>query len=192
VLNVGNVFRLKEGDNPHRWYDPTDVSVVASGITEELIKLDPKDAPYFHRQLAHFDTVDLHGYHALIAAIRSRYAGIPVGASESIFALQAPSLGLKLITPYSFMKATSEGTEPTAQDIATIERQFSARQIKVWIYNSQNATPQIQRFNALARAHGIPVTTITETLSPASDTFEQWQVAQLHGIERALHQATGR
>jgi zinc/manganese transport system substrate-binding protein len=192
VLNVGSLFRLKEGDNPHRWYDPTNVSVVAYSITEELIKLDPKDADYFHHRLVQFDTVDLHRYHALIAAIRARYGGVPVGASESIFALQAPALGLQLITPSSFMKATSEGTEPTAQDVATIEHQIAAKQLKLWLYNSQNATPQIQRFNALARAHGIPITTITETLSPASDSFEQWQVSQLQRIEQALHRATGR
>jgi zinc/manganese transport system substrate-binding protein len=62
----------------------------------------------------------------------------------------------------------------------------------VWIYNSQNATPQIQRLNALARANHIPIATVTETLSPATASFEQWQVSQLDGIERALHEATGR
>jgi zinc/manganese transport system substrate-binding protein len=45
---------------------------------------------------------------------------------------------------------------------------------------------------ALARAHDIPVATVTETLSPAGDSFQQWQVAQLEGLARALHQATGR
>ena len=191
VLTVGDLFGLKEGDNPHRWYDPTDVTAVANEITADLVRLDPKDAGYFRQRLADFDTRALATYHSLIASIRSRYGGVPVGASESIFALQAPALGLDLITPYSFMKATSEGTEPTAQDIATIEHQISVRQIKVWVYNSQNATPQIQQFNALARAHGIPITTITETLSPASDSFEQWQVEQLQGIQRALRQAAG-
>ena len=43
-----------------------------------------------------------------------------------------------------------------------------------------------------ALAARIPVTTITETLAPASDTFEQWQVAELQRLKRALHQATGR
>jgi zinc/manganese transport system substrate-binding protein len=33
---------------------------------------------------------------------------------------------------------------------------------------------------------------VTETLSPASDSFEQWQVAELEGLQRALRQATGR
>jgi zinc/manganese transport system substrate-binding protein len=115
-----------------------------------------------------------------------------VGASESIFALQAPALGLNLITPYSFMKAISEGTELTAQETATAEQQITGRHLKVWVYNSQNATPEIQRLTALARAHRIPVETITETLSPRTATFEQWQVAQLERLKEALHQATGR
>jgi len=33
---------------------------------------------------------------------------------------------------------------------------------------------------------------VTETLSPASLNFEQWQVAELRGLIKALHQATGR
>jgi zinc/manganese transport system substrate-binding protein len=192
TLTIGDLLGLKEGDNPHRWYSPTDVTAVATAITADLKRLDPKDASYFSQQLNTFETKDLAQYHALIAQIKSRYAGVPVGASESIFALQAPSLGLNLVTPYSFMKALSEGTEVTAQDTITTQRQITSHQIKVWIYNSQNATPLIQRLNTLARAAHIPIATVTETLDPANRSFEQWQVAQLQRIEQALHQATGR
>jgi zinc/manganese transport system substrate-binding protein len=192
VLTVGNLFGLHEGDNPHRWYDPADVEAVANTIAADLEKLDPKNAAYYARGLHAFETSDLAPYHALIAQIKARYAGVPIGASESIFALQAPALGVDLITPYSFMKAISEGTEVSAQDTITSEQQITAHQIKVWVYNSQNATPQIQHLNALARTNHIPIATVTETLSPQTDTFEQWQVAQLQGIERALHEATGR
>ena len=192
ILTVGNLFGLKEGDNPHRWYSPADVIAVAGTITADLKRLDPKDAGYFAHQLTTFETTGLAQYHALIAQIKSRYGGVPVGASESIFALQSPALGLNLVTPYSFMKALSEGTEVSAQDTITTERQITSHQIKVWIYNSQNATPLIQRLNALARAAHIPIATVTETLDPPSYSFEQWQVAQLQRIEQALHQATGR
>ncbi len=192
VLTVGDLFGLKEGDNPHRWYNPTDVGAVATTITADLKKLDPKDAAYFTQQLTAFETKDLAQYDALIAQIKSRYAGVPVGASESIFALQAPALGLNLVTPYSFMKALSEGTEVSAQDTITTERQITNHQIKVWIYNSQNATPLIQRLGGLARAAHIPIATVTETLDPPNHSFEQWQVSQLQRIEQALHQATGR
>jgi zinc/manganese transport system substrate-binding protein len=192
VLTVGDLFGLKEGDNPHRWYDPANVQVVADTITADLKKLDPKDASYFDIQRASFFTQGLAQYNKLIASIQSRYAGVPVGASESIFALLSPSLGLKLLTPPSFMKAISEGTEPTAQDTATTQKQIASHQIKVWIYNSQNTTPAIGRLNSMARAAHIPVATVTETLTPATASFEQWQAGQLEGIAKALREATGR
>ena len=192
VLTVGDLFGLKEGDNPHRWYDPADVTAVADAIASDLKRLDPKDAAYFGERLHSFETTDLGQYHQLLARIRSRYAGVPVGASESIFALQAPALGLRLLTPYSFMKAISEGTDVSAQDTLTTQQQITGHRIKLWIYNAQNTTPAIQRLNAMARAAHIPTVTITETLDPANDSFEQWQVAQLERIAQALQQATGR
>ncbi len=192
ILTVGDLFGLKQGDNPHRWYDPANVEAVANAISADLARLDPRDAAVFARQRRIFETQGLAAYHRAIAQIRARYAGVPVGASESIFALQAPALGLDLVTPPSFMKAISEGTDVSAADTATVERQISERKIKVWVYNSQNATPAIQRLNALARAEHIPIATVTETLTPARASFEQWQVGQLEGLRRALAQATGR
>lgn len=192
VVNVGNLFGLREGDNPHRWYDPADVTAVARAIAADLEKLDPGAASYFRGRLHRFLTKGLALYHALIAQIRSRYSGVAVGASESIFALQAPSLGLRLITPYSFMKAISEGTEVTAQDTATTQRQITQHQIKVWVFNSQNTTPQIQQLNSLARQNRIPIVPITETLQPRTASFEHWQISQLQALERALHEVTGR
>jgi zinc/manganese transport system substrate-binding protein len=192
VLTVGSLLGLAEGDNPHRWYDPPEVEQVAGAIANALRKLDPRHAAYYAHRLSAFESQGLGRYHALIARIRQRYRGVPVGASESIFALQAPALGLDLVTPPSFMKAISEGTEVTAGDTAAAQRQITAHRIKVWIYNSQNVTPEIQRLTALARAQRIRVTTVTETLSPAADSFQQWQVNQLQGIAAALHQATGR
>jgi zinc/manganese transport system substrate-binding protein len=192
VLTVGSLFKLHTGDNPHRWYSPADVDSVAYYVTADLSKLDPKHADYYARRLASFETKDLHPYHQRIAEIKRRYAGVQVGASESIFALQAPALGLTLDTPQAFMKAISEGTEVSAQDTIVTQAQIALHQIKVWIYNSQNATPQVQRLTAMARANHIPTVAITETLTPARASFEQWQVAQLGQLERALHEATGR
>jgi zinc/manganese transport system substrate-binding protein len=192
VLDVGKRFGLATGDNPHRWYSPADVGAIAAQITADLKRLDPEHAAYYAQQAATFQRDGLADYHALIAAIRRQYAGVAVGASESIFALQAPALGLRLITPTGFMKATSEGTDVSAQDAITAERQITQGEIKVWIYNSQNATPEIQRLNALARAHGIPIATVTETLTPTRESFEQWQSGQLQRLAAALHEATGR
>jgi zinc/manganese transport system substrate-binding protein len=192
VLDVGDLLGLVEGDNPHQWYSPSSVRRVINQIVSDYKQLDPKDSAYFDRQRATFEAQGLADYNKTIATIRARYAGVPVGYSESIFQPLGGALGLKLLTPYSFAKAIAEGTDVSAADKQTVDAQAQNRLIKVWVYNSQNATPDVQRVNQLARAAHIPITTITETLSPASATFEQWQVAELQNLQRALHQATGR
>jgi zinc/manganese transport system substrate-binding protein len=192
VLNTGDVLGLHEGDNPHQWYSPSSVLRVVNQISADYKRLDPKDGAYFDAQKTTFLTKDLASYNGLIAAIRAHYAHVPIGYSESIFQPMGAALGLRLLTPYSFAKAIAEGTDVSAADKQTVDSQAQNDQIKVWVYNSQNATPDVQRVNQLASAAHIPIATVTETLSPASDSFEQWQVAELTRLQQALHQATGR
>jgi len=192
VLTVGDLVGVPAGGNPHRWYNPDDVQKVIDEIVADYKKVDPADAAYFDQQKTAFETTGLAGYRAVIADIRARYAGTPVGASESISAMTAPALGLDLLTPPSFLKAISEGTDPTAADKAAIDSQIKDKKIKVYVYNSQNATPDIQAQIAAARAHGIPVTTITETLTPATASWQEWQTAQLTALRDALAKATGQ
>jgi len=192
TLDVGDLLGLQDGDNPHQWYSPTSVARVVAAITADLMALAPKDAGYFKGRQHAFLTTGLASYHALIAQIRARYRGVPVGYSESIFKPLGDALGLRLLTPYSFAKAIAEGTDVTAADVQAVDRQARQRLIKVWVFNSQNVTPEVQRVNQLARAAGIPIATVTETLSPASDSFQQWQVLELRGLQRALARATGR
>jgi zinc/manganese transport system substrate-binding protein len=192
TLTVGSLLGLKDGDNPHQWYSAAHVRQVIAAITAAYKQLDPADAGYFTSRQHWFSTTALARYDQLIAQIRARYAGTPVGASESIVSPLADTLGLDMLTPYSFLKAISEGSEPTARDKAAIDALIKDRRIKVYIYNSQNATPDVAAQVSEAKAGHIPVTTVTETLAPANATFQQWQVAQLQRLENALHQATGK
>ena len=155
-------------------------------------RLDPGAASYFARRKHDFLTGDLARYDALRRQIRARYAGTPVGYSESIFQPLGEDLGLKLLTPHSFAKAIAEGGDVTAQDKQTVDDQARKRLIAIWVFNSQNVTPDVQRVNEIARERRIPIATVTETLSPPGDSFEQWQAAELEGLARALHEATGR
>ena len=192
VLNVGRMLGLRDGDNPHRWYFPANVKTVIAQITADYDRLDPKDAKYYSERRKTFETVDLKRYDELRKEIRERYAGVKVGYSESIFQGLGEDLGLRLLTPYSFVKAIAEGGEVTAEDKRTVDEQAEKNEIEVWVLNSQNVTPDVQRVDEIAKAHGIPIARVTETLAPAKDTFEQWQVAQLEGLMRALGEATGR
>jgi zinc/manganese transport system substrate-binding protein len=191
VINVGTLVGVADGGNPHRWYNPTDVHTVIAAITAAYEAADPDDASYFATQQRNYETTGLARYNSVISQIKTTYAGTPVGASESIFAMIAPALGLNLLTPPTFLRAISEGTDPTSADKQTIDNQIKTHAIKVYVYNSQNATPDVQAQVDEAKAAGIPVTTITETLSPASATFQDWQVAQLVALQAALKTAKG-
>jgi zinc/manganese transport system substrate-binding protein len=192
TLNVGSVLGLKEGDNPHQWYSPAAVRKVIGAIVADYERLDPADASYFAQRRRSLEGGGLARYDRLRAAIRARYAGVPIGYSESIFQPLGEDLQLKLLTPYGFAKAIAEGTDVSASAKEAVDAQAQGRRIKVWVFNSQNVTPDVQRVNEIAAARRIPIVTVTETLSPASENFEQWQVAELERLQAALHEATGR
>ena len=186
LLDVGDLTGVRDGGNPHLWYSAGFVGKVVDRITADLEKLDEGDAAYFDQQGAQYRDSALKDYHDTIGAIRQKYAGAPVGASESIFAYLAQSTGLDLVTPAGYLKAISEGTDPSAADKATVDQQVTGRQIKVFVFNSQNSTPDVQAVVDNARAEGIPVVPITETLAPANLSFQDWQTHQLKALLNAL------
>jgi zinc/manganese transport system substrate-binding protein len=191
VLNVGDLVGVAQGGNPHLWYNPTYVQAVIGQLVRDFQKLDPADSSYFAAQQTQFNTTALASYNATSAAIKAKYAGTKVGASESIFAMIAPALGLDLITPPSFLKAISQGTDVSAADKQTIDNQIKNHEIKIYVYNSQNVTPDVQAQLAAVKAQKIPYATITETLTPANASYQQWQTTQLVGIQTALAKAAG-
>ena len=191
VLNVGELVGVTEGGNPHQWYSPDAVGRFIDQVTADLSSLDPKNATYYEQQKAKFQSVGLARYNGLIADIKQKYAATPIGASESIVTPLADAMGLTLKTPETFLDSISEGTDPTAQDKATVDQQIKNKEVKVFVYNSQNSTPDVKALVKNAKAQGIPVTTVTETLVPASTTFQAWQVKELRGLEKALAKATG-
>ncbi|MFI1797410.1 metal ABC transporter solute-binding protein, Zn/Mn family [Streptomyces sp. NPDC020379] len=191
-LKVGDLVGVKEGGNPHRWYSPDDVHKVIERITEDYKKADPADAAYFDQRKTAYEGKDLAPYTKLISEIKGKYAGTPIGASESIVTPLSEGLGLKMLTPETFLDAMSEGTDPTAKDKTAIDDQIKNKKIKIYVYNSQNSTPDVRAQVKEAKDAGIPVATVTETLAPADATFQQWQSAQLQGIADALAKATGR
>ncbi len=191
ALKVQDLLGLKVDDNPHRWYSPDDVSKVIDEIAADYKKMDPADAPYFDAQRSTLIGTGLKQYNDLIRQIKQKYAGTPVGATESIVSPLADALGLTMMTPANFLRAISEGTDPTAQDKATFDSQIANKQISVLLFNTQNATPDVQQLVDAARAKGIAIVDATETLNPPEAKFQDWQSKQLQDLAAALAQATG-
>jgi zinc/manganese transport system substrate-binding protein len=186
VLDVADLLGKKAGDNPHFWYNPAWVVQVADRVTADYEALDPGDRSYFQQRRAAL-TAALQPYEQRLAEIRGKFAGTKVGATESIFVYLAQYLRLDLVSPAGFMNAVGEGNDPSAADVAAFENQISSRQIKVLVYNLQTATAVTTTLKILATQNGIPVVGVSETLQPATATFEDWQLGQLLALEDALN-----
>lgn len=190
-VTVQRILGLKDGENPHRWYAPSDVAKVVDRLASDYATLDPAHAAAFEAQKQRFVTTNLEAYRALATQIRQKYSGVQVGATESIASPLVADLGLKMMTSASFLNAISEGDDPTAQDKAMFDQQIAQRQIRVLLFNTQNATPDVQRLVEAAQRQGIAVVAITETPDPPTLTFQEWQTRQLRDLADALAKATG-
>jgi zinc/manganese transport system substrate-binding protein len=190
VFTVASLLGKHEGDNPHFWYNPDYVTQVINQITKDYQALDPGNAGYFRQQNIQFLQVTLKPYHDRIAAIKSRFAGQKVGATESIFVYMASALDLTLTTPAAFMDAVTEGNDPPASSVAQFEQQVQQKQITVLVYNVQTSTDVTNSIKLLAAEQNIPIVGVSETLQPVGTTFQDWQYAQLLTLENALNAAS--
>ena len=172
VLNVGRLLGVPDGGNPHQWYSQAAVGKFIERVAADLEAADPTHRSGYRRRAREPRANRARAYAALIARIKRDYASTPIGASESIVTPLAQTLDLNLVTPEAFLDAIAEGNEPTARDKATVDAQIQQHRIKVFVYNSQNATPDVQRLVDAARREHIPVATVTETLTPANASFQ--------------------
>jgi zinc/manganese transport system substrate-binding protein len=190
VFTVADLLGKKEGDNPHFWYNPTYVSMVADQITADLKSLDPTEAAYLGAQKAAFDTAMAPNY-AQLAAIKSQFAGTPVASTESIFVYLAEYLGLNVLSPTAFMNAVAEGNDPPAPSVEAFQNLLANKQVRVLVFNEQTSTVVTTNLKALAKDHGIPVVGVTETIQPPNDTFEHWFGSELTNLDGALAGGAG-
>jgi zinc/manganese transport system substrate-binding protein len=189
VLDVGALVGVPAGGNPHQWYAHGAVLKVIDRVARDLATVDPRHRTGYEARARSLVASGLAEYNALTTETRRTYAGVAIGGSESIVAVWASALGLRLVTPRSFVDAIAEGSEPTASDKATVDAQIKRHEIAVFVFNSQNLTPDVQRLVGEARSARIPVVAVTETLVPEGATFQQWQVRELRELLAALEKA---
>lgn len=186
VFAVADLLGKKEGDNPHFWYDPDYVTKVTDQIEADLKGLAPADATYFDAERTVVDAA-MAPYRNRLTAIKAKFAGTPVAATESIFVYLGQYLALNVISPPEFMQAVAEGNDPPAPSVAQFQDQITTKQAKVLVYNLQTSTAVTTNIKKLAAEAGIPTVPVTETIQPPDATFEQWFDAELEQLQNALN-----
>ncbi|WP_410174925.1 metal ABC transporter solute-binding protein [Mycetohabitans endofungorum] len=180
---VAELVGKKPGDNPHLWYLPATMPAVARAISAFLVQADPAhQADYAIRLTQFIDS--LKPIDEKIAALKQRYQGAPVTATEPVFGYMAEAIGLTMRNE-RFQLAAMNETEPSAADVAAFERDLRTQQVKVLIYNSQASDTSTQRMLKIAQQSHVPTVHVTET-EPDGKTYRQWMLEQLDALEKAL------
>ncbi len=183
TIVAAQLIGKQPGDNPHLWYNPATMPAVANAIVAALKAIDPSNSAEYSKNLDRF-RASLQPLNSKITALRARYRGTPVIATEPVFGYMADALGLNMQSQ-RLQRAIMNGTEPSAMDIAAFERNLRDKRVRVLIYNRQAQTPMTQRMLDIARTAGIPTVSVTETL-PLRTTYQQWMLTQIDALANAL------
>jgi len=183
VIDVARLTGKKAGDNPHLWYEPATMPAAAKALADALAAADPAHKGDYGARLKTF-LASLKAVDDKIAAMRAKFAGMPVTASEPVFGYMAQALGLTMRNE-RFQLSIMNDTEPSARDVAAFENDLKARKVRVMFFNKQASDKAVERLVDLARKSRIPVVGVTET-APPDLSYQDWMLLELNDTEKAL------
>jgi zinc/manganese transport system substrate-binding protein len=182
-ISAAKLMGRKAGDNPHLWYDPATMPTVAKALAAALGKADPAHEADYKAALNTF-VAALKPIDEKVAAMRGKYKGQAVTATEPVFELMTNAIGL-INRNRRFQLAMMNDTEPSAKDVAAFENDLKQHKVKALISNTQVSEALSQRIVATAQAAKVPVVGVTETLPPHKH-FQDWVLSELQALDNAL------
>ncbi|MFF6911063.1 metal ABC transporter solute-binding protein, Zn/Mn family [Streptomyces sp. NPDC012466] len=170
--------------NEHVWYDFPTVAKVADRICAALAKTDPDDAAAFEKNTAAFKA-KLAPLEAGEARIKKEHGGEAVAITEPVPLYMIEASGLVNRTPPQFSEAIEEGDDVSPRILQESLALFGGKKVKALVYNEQTSGPQTEKAEAAAKAAGIPVVPVTETL-PKGEDYLGWMTANVDALAGAL------
>jgi zinc/manganese transport system substrate-binding protein len=187
VLNVVDLSGKKAtgGElNEHVWYDFPTVQKLTTALTDALSKADPAQKATFAKNAKAFSG-KLAALQNREAELKAKYAGEGIAVTEPVPLYMLESSGLVNKTPEKFSAAIEAGTDVSPLVLQQTLALFSGHQVKLLAYNEQTSGPETERVMAAAKAAGIPVVPVTETLPKGKD-YVGWMNANLDAVGAAL------
>ena len=190
VLVVQKLLGLPDSTpNPHLWYKPGTMTAVANAVAADLAALRPSHAAFFKANAAAF-TKSLNTWTSAIAAFKAKYPGTPVAVTEPVADYMLQAAGADIKTPWAFQADIMNGTDPSAQDVAVERSLFTQHKVKVFLYNQQVTDSLTESFIALAKANGIPVVGVYETMPVPGYHYQSWMLAEVQDLGKAVANKT--
>jgi zinc/manganese transport system substrate-binding protein len=188
VLNVvkisGKTAPAGGALNEHVWYDFPTMEKLADQLAGSLSKADPADGALFTQNAAAFKA-KLKPLEDKAAGVKSAHGGEPVAFTEPVPGYLLEACGLQDKTPTALSKAIEEGSDVSPRVLQDTIALFTAKKVKVLLYNEQTAGKETQALDRAAKSNGVAVVPVTETL-PSGKDYITWMSDNLNAIQAAL------
>jgi zinc/manganese transport system substrate-binding protein len=186
VIDVQQLEHLPDSTpNPHLWYKPTTMPLVAKALVADLSALAPSHAAYFKANAARFDS-SLQPWAQALKRFAATNPGTTVATTEPVADYMLQAAGVDNLTPFSMQADIMNGTDPAPQSVSLQNALFSGHRVKAFVYNQQVTDSVTQEFLDHARAAGIPVVGVYETMPTPGYDYQSWMMAELHALQRAV------
>ncbi|WP_327693236.1 metal ABC transporter solute-binding protein, Zn/Mn family [Streptomyces sp. NBC_00459] len=185
AVKVSGKTAPKGGElNEHVWYDFPTVAKIADRVAAALGKADAGDAALFNKNAEAFKA-KLTVLETKEARIKKEHAGEGIAITEPVPLYLTTASGLVNKTPEQFSEAIEEGDDVSPRVLQATLAVFSDKEVEALVYNEQTSGPQTEKSKAAAKAAGIPVVPVTETL-PAGENYLGWMTSNVDALASAL------
>ncbi|MEU0030994.1 zinc ABC transporter substrate-binding protein [Streptomyces sp. NPDC006335] len=185
AVKVSGKAAPKGGElNEHVWYDFPSVAKIADRIAAALGKADPANAAAYTKNADAFKA-DLKPLEAKEAEIKKEHGGEAIAITEPVPLYMTGASGLVDKTPEEFSEAIEEGDDVSPKVLQETLALFTDKQVKALVYNAQTSGPQTEKSEQAAKAAGIPVVPVTETL-PSGKDYLTWMTGNVDALANAL------
>lgn len=170
------------GENEHVWYDLHTVRAVAEAAANELGAIAPDKKTTFEKNTADFS--------AKLEELEKKVDGIgkgkKVAATEPIAHYLIDETGAEDVTPEAFSKAIEEESDVPAAALASMNQLVEGKQIDMLVENTQTENQVTKQVVEKAKAAGVPVVQVTETLPQGVTGYLDWMSKQVDALSQAL------
>jgi zinc/manganese transport system substrate-binding protein len=185
IIDAQRVLGLPDSTrNPHLWYSPDTMPAVAAKIASDLEAIAPEHKDTFAANLRTFDA-SLKDWKGDIASFKVDHAATPVAVTEPVADYMLEAAGVDIKTPWSLQAAIMNDTDPSPQQSAEQDALFTGKKVKVFLYNQQVTDSITAHYLALAKANGVPVVGVYETM-PTGYHYQRWMEAETEALRDAV------
>lgn len=171
ITKVGEeLMGLKQGDNPHIWYNLDMPKKYVNYIVKRSSKIDPKHASYFKKNGQTYLN-KIRSIKQLAAKIDAKHAK-PVYVSEPVFDYALERCHFKIGNP-AFEEAVENETDPSAQVVHNMQESIKHKKISFFVNNVQASSSTVNGMVKLANQNQIPVLKVRETM-PNGTNYYHW------------------